>query len=100
MFSEIVDRFERVQNSGKKNIADKCKRGGPDWEEKKKEFPSQGSAVVQHVPQKDSGAAQGFVWPGRGRQDAELSAKEGPSQVGQPGDDDSLQGQRRRAWTP
>ena len=46
------------------------------------------------------GAAQGFVWPGRGRQDAELSAKEGPSQVGQPGDDDSLQGQRRRAWTP
>ena len=39
--------------------------------------------------------AQGFVCPGRGRQDAELSAK-----VGQLGDDDSLQGQRRRAWTP
>ena len=51
-------------------------------------------------PQKESGAAQGFVCPGRGRQDTELSAKEGPSQVGQPGDDDSLQGQRRRAWTP
>ena len=66
---------------------------------KRKEFGSQGRAVMQHVSQKESEAAQGFVWPGRGRQDAELSAKEGPSQVGQPGDDDSLQGQRRRAWT-
>ena len=65
-----------------------------------KDFHSQSRAVVQHVHQKKSGAAQGFVWTGRGRQDAELSAKEGASQVGQPGDDDSLQGQRRRAWTP
>ena len=64
------------------------------------EFLCHGRAVVQNVPQKESGAAQGFVWPGRGRQEAELSAKEGPSQVGQPGDEDSLQGQRRRAWTP
>ena len=64
------------------------------------ECPSYGRAVVQHVPEKESGTAHGFVSPGRGRQDAELSAKEGPSQVGQPGDDDSLQGQRRRAWTP
>ena len=68
-------------------------------EKRRKEFLSQGRAVAQHIPQK-SGAAQGFVCPGRGRQDAELSAKEGPSQVGQPGDDDSLQGQRHRAWTP
>ena len=56
--------------------------------------------MVQHIPQKESGAAQGSVCPGRGRQDAELSAKEGASEVGQPGDDDSLQGQRHRAWTP
>ncbi|KAI1242943.1 hypothetical protein IHE44_0000505 [Lamprotornis superbus] len=43
---------------------------------------------------------QEFVWPGRGRQEAELSAKEGASEVGQLGDDDSLQGKRHRAWTP
>ena len=67
---------------------------------KEKEFLSQGRTVVQHVPQKESGTAQSFVCPGRDRQDAELSAKERPSQVGQPGDDDSLQGQRHRAWTP
>ena len=75
-----------------------------DWEvqtgKRRKEFLSQGKAVGQHILQKESGTAQGFVHPCRDRQDAELSAKEGPSQVGQPGDDDSLQGQRRRAWTP
>ena len=64
------------------------------------EFPSYNRAMVQNVPQKESGAAKGFMCPGRDRQDTELSAKEGASQVGQPGDDDSLQGQRRRAWTP
>ena len=47
----------------------------------------------------------GFSWLGlcvarQRKQDTELPAKEGASQVGQPGDDDSLQGQRRRAWTP
>ena len=52
---------------------------------RRKEFLSQGSAVVQRVPQKESGAAQGFVCQGRARQDAEPSAEEGASEAGQPG---------------